>query len=239
MGLEGYAIAALIVFLLKIIAFAAALSALVGLVRIILKKENGFYFFVPGVVIFSVLFAFWLHLLPKKHTVLIDLTKPLEKQGIPSDAHWFKQHDYYLGDYLKCGVNGKVNLTVILPDGKKIEERVNEVLFNYGTYGFFGIQIDNYQKMNSHEAIARIHAEALKWSVGAKNKDKIPQEEESVKNWIMGHPTDGESYFADIYFEQAKYAIASEAMHNSYHLDEFVWRYAITMSWEFQARSGR
>jgi hypothetical protein len=30
MGLEGIAIAALIVFLLKIIAFAAALSALVG-----------------------------------------------------------------------------------------------------------------------------------------------------------------------------------------------------------------
>jgi hypothetical protein len=55
----------------------------------------------------------------------------------------------------------------------------------------------------------------------------------------MGHPTDGESYFADIYFEQDKYAIASEAMHNSYHVDEFVWRYAITMSWEFQARSGR
>jgi hypothetical protein len=53
----------------------------------------------------------------------------------------------------------------------------------------------------------------------------------------MGHPRDGESYFANIYCEQDKYAIASEAMHNSFHLDQFIWRYQITMAWEFDARA--
>jgi hypothetical protein len=46
---------------------------------------------------------------------------------------------------------------------------------NYGTNGFYAIQIDNYQTMNSDQALARIHAEAQKWSERAKNKDKIPQ----------------------------------------------------------------
>jgi hypothetical protein len=87
-----------------------------------------YIFFVPGAAIFSVLFALWLLLLPKKHTVFIDLSKRLEKQGVPPDAHWLKQHDYYLGDYWMCEVNGKVSLKVILPDGKKIEEKVNDFM---------------------------------------------------------------------------------------------------------------
>ena len=155
----------------------------------------------------------------------------------PSDTPWLKQHDRYLGDYSMCEVDGKVSLTVILPDEKKIEEKVNTFMANYGTNSFYDIQIDNYQKMNSDQALERIHAEAQKWSVGAKNKNRIPQEEESVKDWIMGHPTDGQSFFADIYCEQDKYAIASEAMHDVLDQNQFVWRYQITMAWEFDARA--
>ncbi|HSY75077.1 MAG TPA: hypothetical protein VK810_06385 [Dongiaceae bacterium] len=237
MGLEGYAIAALIVFLAKLIAVAAGVSVLVGLVRIIFGKENGLSFIFPGAAILFVFFAFWLFFQPQKHTVLIDLSKPLEKQGVPPGAHWLKQHDYYLGDYWMCEVNGKVSLTVILPDGKKIEEKVNDFMANYGTNGFYDIQIDNYQTMNSDQAIARIHAEAQKWAVGAKNKDKVFQEEQDVKDWIMGNPRNGQSYYAGIYCEEEKYVMFSQAMHNSFHLDQFIWRYQITMAWEFDARA--
>jgi hypothetical protein len=108
---------------------------------------------------------------------------------------------------------------------------------NYGTNDFYDIQIDNYQTMNSDQAIARIHAEAQKWSIGAKNKDKIFQEEQDVKDWIMGNPRNGQSYYAGIYCEEEKYVMFSQAMHNSFHLDQFIWRYQITMAWEFDARA--
>lgn len=235
MGLEGGAVAILIGFLILVVVICitvfAICATIVGAILVNKKKKFGYILLVPGIIILSYFGFNWVHATLAKQPTLIDLTKPLDKSGIPKTAVWMKDESGIQPPHWNFEVSdkfGKVFLTLVLPDGRKIEERVVSVIAEYGTNGFYYVQADVFKKTDRSEAIQRTHAEVQRWSEGATNKDWVIGHEQSVKDWILSHEPRG-SYNAGIISYQNSYIISSEAMHDGPDETKFVWRYIITL----------
>jgi hypothetical protein len=230
-GAEAFLPALIIYLLVLCMTYASVAVAIAGIICLIFKKGKiGIAMLVPSTIFLSIVFGFWLHLQPKKHAVFLDLTKPLEKRGIPSDTRWLKQNDYGRGDYWICEVNGKVSLTVILPDEKRIEEKVSSIIAFYGTNGFYDIQIDNYKNIGREQAVERIDTEAQKWSPGASIKPDIQTQVAEAKKWILEPEVSRHSFCSGIYCLRQNYSISSVALHDYLDQQKFSWRYSIRMA---------
>lgn len=234
-GFSGLVLGAFIYALFVWVAFAGLTAILLGItfLRNQARRKSGFFLIVVGffgVLPFVVFRAINAPPAPKESAVTINLAEPLDKRGIPATAKWMDDYHYSHTSNRLCFVKGKVALTVICPDGKKIEETARSVIADYNANGFHRIHIDGFGDFTQQQAIARFREEVSKWSQDAANTNQIATQQQGAEKWLLGKATMSGGYFSSIEFQQRKYSVSSQAVSRApLKRGHYTWRYQIEL----------
>jgi hypothetical protein len=150
-------------------------------------------FLIPsGIYLVLFLYVFIPRPLPH-HILTIDLRRPTDLSGIPAGTKWFS--DTWPAPRVIvplsasggfCCVEGRVDMTIILPDGQTIHDTGRQVYINTDDTGIWKILID-VDSVMPKIALENIKASLFPIAMGSQNKEGIIQSVADIENGLTNY----------------------------------------------------
>ena len=169
-------VAAFIAVLMIVIAFAAAGALICGIWSWRKKRFLASIFIIPSTLyLIFFLFIFIPRPLPQ-YTVHLDLRHPDDLSGLPAATGWMSTQwpqpakILPLAEGSFCCVEGKVDVSIILPDGQQIHDSARNIFIHTDTKGVRQVDMNVYSAPPSD---ALSHFKPYIWPIGQSSQTRV------------------------------------------------------------------
>ena len=122
--------------------------------------------------------------------VKLDLNNPTNFSITPNSMTWFQRRE----DQKWCAVQGRVNTSILLPDGKTVNEVFYLVFIDCDEDGIYKVRAQTSERISLERATLRLNDEIPKWATDKWTTADTEKRRKIITDWLNDSSYEREMY---------------------------------------------